>query len=139
MRVHRTAKPKKRGSGSVRPGGKTFKTFAALLEELEPIALGELGLTPEEFGRYTVTEIDAMFDGYIRRHERLEDLFIVYSALPTYRAAWGKKAPTYKKLTEHRSAHRKIGEIDEETQNFWRNILKGGSSHVKKHGDPAGN
>jgi len=138
MRVHRAAGNKKRtGGGSVRPG-KTFKTFAALLQELEPIALGELGLTPEQFGACTVTEIDAMFDGYVRRHERLEDLFIVYSALPTYRAAWGKKAPTYKKLTEHRSAHRKIGEIDEETQNYWRNILKGGINHAQKHGNPAG-
>ena len=108
-----------------------------MLQELEPIALGELGLTPEQFGVYTITEIDAMFDGYVRRHERLEDLFIVYSALPTYRAAWGKKAPSYRKLTEHRAANKKIGEIDEETQNYWRAILKGGINHAQKHGTQA--
>ena len=98
-----------------------------VVEELEPIALGELGLTPEQFGRYTIMEIDAMVDGYIRRQERLEDLFIVNCALPTYRCYLGKKAPSYKKLTEHRSRRGKVGEIDEETQSFWRGILKGGA------------
>ncbi len=84
-------------------------------------------------------EIDAMFDGYIRRHERLEDLMIINCALPTYRGAYGKKAPSYKKLTAHRRKHNKIGEIDEDTQNQWREILKGGNAHVKKHGNSAGN
>lgn len=116
---------KRRGSESVRPG-KTFKTFSSLLEDLEPIALGELGLTPEQFGSYTVMEIDALFDGYVKRQERLEDLFICYCALPTYRGAYGKKAPSYKRLTAHRVKRRKVGEIDEDTQNFWRGILTGG-------------
>ena len=96
-----------------------------MLEELEPIALGELGLTPEQFGGYTVGEIDAMVDGYIRRQERLEDLFIVNCALPIYRCYLGKKAPSYQKLTAHRTKRGKVGEIDEETQNYWRKILKG--------------
>ena len=135
--MHCTAgRKKRRGSGSVSPG-KTFKTFSALLEELEPIALGELGLTPEQFGAYTVMEIDAMVDGYIRRQERLEDLFIINCALPAYRVGWGKKAPSYKKLTEHRAANKKIGQINEETQNYWRSILKGGINHAQKHGDQA--
>ena len=102
-----------------------------MLEELEPIALGELGLTPEQFGGYTIMEIDALMDGYIRRQERLEDLFIINCALPTYRGAYGKKAPSYKKLTAHRTKHGKVGEIDEETQNYWRSILKGGLQEVK--------
>ena len=97
-----------------------------MLEELEPIALGELGLTPERFGGYTIMEIDALVDGYVRRQERLEDLFIINCALPTYRGYMGKKAPNYKKLTAHRVKHGKVGEIDEETQNYWRKILKGG-------------
>lgn len=97
-----------------------------MLEELEPIALGELGLTPEQFGGYTIMEIDALMDGYIRRQERLEDLFIINCALPTYRCHYGRKAPSYKKLTAHRVKHGKVGEIDEETQNYWRKILKGG-------------
>jgi len=88
--------------------------------------LGELDLSPEQFGRYTIMEIDALMDGYIRRQERLEDLFIINCALPTYRGAYGKKAPSYKKLTAHRIKHGKVGEIDEETQNYWRGILKGG-------------
>lgn len=102
------------------------------MEELEPIALGELGLTPEQFGSYTVMEIDALFDGYVRRQERLEDLFIINCALPTYRGAYGKKAPSYKKLTAHRIKSRKIGEIDEDTQNYWRGILAGGLKATAK-------
>ena len=93
---------------------------------MEPIALGELDLTPEQFANYTVMELDAMFDGYVRRQERLEDLFIINCALPAYRVGWGKKAPSYKKLTAHRVHHGKVGEIDEDTQNYWRKILKGG-------------
>lgn len=81
-----------------------------------------------------------MYDGYVRRHERLEDLFIVNCALPTYRGAFGKKAPSYKKLTAHRSKQTKVGEIDEETQQYWREILtKGGNAHAQEHGNPAGN
>ena len=102
-----------------------------MLEELEPIALGELGLTPEQFGSHTVMEIDAMVDGYIRRQERMEDLFIVNCALPTYRGYMGKKAPSYKKFTAHRTKRGKVGEINEETQNYWRRILKGGLQEVK--------
>lgn len=108
------------------------------MEELEPIALGELCLTPEQFGNYTILELDAMFDGYVRRQERLEDLFIVNCALPTYRGAYGRKAPSYKKLTAHRTKHKKVGEIDEDTQNQWRDFLKGGTANAQKHGDPAG-
>jgi hypothetical protein len=100
--------------------------------------LGELGLTPEQFGGYTIMEIDAMFEGYVRRQERLEDLFIINCALPTYRGAYGKKAPSYKRLTAHRAKHVRVGEIDEDTQQFWREILKGGNAHAQKHGNQAG-
>ena len=110
-----------------------------MLEELEPIALGELGLTPEQFGGYTIMEIDAMYEGYVRRQERLEDLFIINCALPTYRGYMGKKAPSYKRLTAHRTKRNKIGDIDEETQQYWREILQqGGKPHVEEHGTEAG-
>ena len=79
-----------------------------------------------------------MFDGYVRRQERLEDLFIVNCALPTYRGAYGKKAPSYKKLTAHRMKHTKVGEIDQATKDEWRDFLKGGTANAQKHGDPAG-
>ena len=68
---------------SVRPAG--YRTFRDMLEVLEVIALGELNLTPEQFGKYTVSEIDAMFDGYLRRYDALEDLMIINCALPIYR------------------------------------------------------
>lgn len=109
-----------------------------MIAELEPIALGELGLTPEQFGNSTVAEIDAMFDGYIRRREAVEDLFIIYCAMPTMRGPV-KKPPSYKKLTAHRQKHTTAGEIDEETQNYWRKILKGGTGHAQKPADQAGN
>lgn len=102
--------------------------------------MGELNLTPEQFGAYTVKEVDALYNGYVRRQERLEDLFIVNCALPTYRGAYGRKAPSYKRLTAHRTKHNRIGDIDEDTQQYWRNILtKGGTKHAQKHGDEAGN
>jgi hypothetical protein len=103
-----------------------------LIAELEPIALGELGLTPEQFGAYTIGEIDAMFDGYVRRSEHLEDLFIVYCAMPTMRGQV-KRPPSYKKLTSHRrKRNTAAGEIDEDTQAYWRDILKGGVSCTRE-------
>jgi len=79
-----------------------------------------------------------MFEGYVRRHERLEDLFIINCALPTYRGAYGRKAPSYKKLTAHRTKHNKIGNIDESTQQYWREILRGGKAHAQEYGTEAG-
>ena len=79
-----------------------------------------------------------MFEGYVRRQERLEDLFIINCALPTYRGAYGRKAPSYKKLTAHRTKHNKVGEIDEDTQNQWRKILEGGKAHAQEYGTEAG-
>lgn len=64
--------------------------------------------------------------GYQRRHEILEDLFIVYVALPVYQAAFGRKAPTYKNLTAHRKRRsEEIGTMDPETVAKWRKILEG--------------
>ena len=83
-------------------------------------------------------EIDALFEGYARRQERLEDLFIINCALPTYRGAYGKKAPTYKKLTAHRAKRDKVGDIDEDTQQYWRKILEGGKAHAQECGTEAG-
>jgi hypothetical protein len=95
-----------------------------LIEALEPLALGELNLTPEQFAGYTVLELDAMFDGYIRRQERLEDLFILYSALPTYRGAYGRKAPSYRKLTQHRRKNGNPVQMDENLAEYWEPILR---------------
>ena len=92
-----------------------------MLEDLELLALGELNLKPEDFGQYTIMELEAMLDGYQRRRERLEDLFILYCALPTYRAHW-KKAPTFQKLTEHRRHDKRVPGIDEAKLDVWRSI-----------------
>lgn len=79
-----------------------------------------------------------MFDGYVRRYERLEDLFIINCAMPTMRGPV-KKPPSYKKLTAYRKSRAKIGEIEEDVQEAWREILiQGGIQHAKKHGDQAG-
>jgi hypothetical protein len=79
--------------------------------------------------------------GYIRRHEILEDLFIINCALPVYRCNLGRKAPSYKKLTAHRRrSQAPAGDIDEETAAYWRDILKGGKKKsAQKHGTSAGN
>lgn len=71
----------------------------------------------------TVAEIDAMFDGYLRRREQLEDLLIINCALPTYRGAYGRKAPTYKKLTAYRQNNQITGSIDTETAEYWRSFF----------------
>ena len=65
-----------------------------------------------------------MTDGYVRRQERLEDLFILYNALPVYRGAYGKKAPSFKKLTEHRRKNKNLPNIDENTMKLWKDIQK---------------
>lgn len=81
----------------------------------------------------TVGEIDAMFDGYLRRREQLEDLFIINCALPTYRGAYGRKAPTYKKLTAYRQNNQATGSIDTETAEYWRSFfVKERKKNVKK-------
>ena len=86
-----------------------------------------LHLTPEQFGSYTVMEIDAMFDGYIRRYDQMEDLFIINCAMPAMKGPL-KKPPSYKRLIAYRKKRQTAtGEIDEETQKFWRKILKGGA------------
>lgn len=87
------------------------------------MALGELNLTPEQFGSYTISEIEAMLDGWRRRHEILEDLFIINCALPTYRAAYGEKAPGYRKLTAHRRNTRRIKDMDEQVVARWGKIF----------------
>lgn len=82
-----------------------------------------------------------MVDGYVRRFQRLEDLLIINCALPAYRAAYGKKAPTYEQLTAHRKENgtAEIGRIDEETEAYWLPILNGGIDHVEKPGNESGN
>lgn len=94
---------------------------------MEPIALGELGLTIEQFGSYTVGQITALTAGYSRRRDMLEDMFIVYSALPTYQTQLGKKAPSYQKLTAHRKKRQKaVGDIQD--VDFWRDVIEEGSN-----------
>lgn len=97
-----------------------------MLEDLEKIALGELGLTPQEFGNYTIAEIEALIDGYMKRQERIEDLLICYITLPVYRGAFGKSAPSYNKLTEHRRKRKAnhLPEIDDGILNLWDDIQK---------------
>ena len=82
-----------------------------------------------------MAELEALINGYIRRYQHLEGLFIVNCALPAYRAAYGNKAPSYKQLTAHRNMtqHAKTPDhLDEETEAYWLAILDGGTSNVKK-------
>lgn len=90
-------------------------------------------MTPTQFASATIGEIDAMVSGYVRRYQRLEDLFIVHCALPTYRGAFGKSAPTYEQLTAHRhQVNEKVVQMDAKTEAYWREILDKGAKNVKK-------
>ena len=90
---------------------------------LEPIALGELHLTIEQFGDYTIGQIDALVAGYLRRRDSLEDLLICYSALPQYQMHM-KHAPSYKKLTAHRRNRNANRQMAAEDVQYWKNIIK---------------
>lgn len=85
--------------------------------------MGELHLTPNDFGNLTIGEIECLIDGYKRRYERLEDLLIINCALPIYRGHFGKKAPSYRKLTAHRRVNRTVAQIDEDEVKKWSQIL----------------
>ena len=90
---------------------------------LEPIALGELHLTIEQFGDCTVGQIDALVAGYLRRRDSLEDLLICYSALPQYQMHM-KHAPSYRKLTAHRRTRGTNRQLDQDEVVRWKEILK---------------
>lgn len=81
-------------------------------------------MSVNEFGEATVREIEALTVGYQRRRDAMEDMFIIYSALPTYQSAYGKKAPTYQKMTEHRRHNKSISGIDDKTVEYWEKILE---------------
>ena len=90
---------------------------------LEPIALGELHLTIEQFGDCTIGQIDALVAGYLRRRDSREDLMICYSALPQYQMHM-KHAPSYKKLTAHRRNRNANRQMAAEDVQYWKNIIK---------------
>ena len=90
---------------------------------LEPIALGELHLTIEQFGDCTIGQIDALVAGYLRRRDSLEDLLICYSALTQYQMHM-KHAPSYKKLTAHRRNRNANRQMAAEDVQYWKNIIK---------------
>lgn len=90
-------------------------------------------MTPAQFANATIGEIDSLVSGYVRRYQRLEDLFIIHCALPAYRGAYGKKAPTYEQLTAHRhQVNGKVLQMDAKTEAYWREILDEGVRNVKK-------
>ena len=51
-------------------------------------------------------EIDYMLQGWQRRYDRLEDLFIVWDAYPQYQVANPKKHPPLKHFFSHRKRRR---------------------------------
>jgi hypothetical protein len=52
-------------------------------------------------------------------------LFIINCAIPAYTGAV-RHPPSHKKLTAHRRKRNvAVGEIDKDTQDYWRGILKG--------------
>lgn len=109
------------------------------------MALGELELTIEQFGEYTIGQINALMTGYMRRRDALEDLFIVYSALPTYQSQLGRKAPSYRRLTAHRRRRNSFNrQLPDKEVQYWKQIIKEAKQHAEipcvqtGNGQPAG-
>lgn len=65
-------------------------------------------------------EITAMIDGYIRRHDRMEDMLIIYCALPVYRSMLGGDAPTYEEMTAYRK--KRDGPTPEEQAKYEKDV-----------------
>lgn len=61
-----------------------------------------------------------MLDGWQRRYDKLEDLFIGWITYPVLRIAMGKKAPPLKSLYEHR---KKRG-VKENKQEIEKSLLE---------------
>lgn len=101
---------------------------------MERMALGELNLTPEQFGGYTVKELDAMFEGYIRRQERLEDLFILYCAYPTYQSSMRiRHPPSIRKLLAYRRKRPgRVDQMDDARADHWRKVLKEEEARIRE-------
>jgi hypothetical protein len=100
----------------------------ALIDGLAPLALGELAMTPMAFGNATIAEIMAMLDGYERRREQLEDLFILFSAIPI-RQAFSSKHKSGKALYEEMTRYRRrkqsggLPPIDPTLVAKWKDVL----------------
>ncbi len=100
----------------------------ALVDGLEPLALGELAMTPMAFGNATIAEILAMLDGYERRRSQLEDLFILFSAIPI-RQAFSNKPKSgkalYEEMTRYRNRNQTRGlpPIDPALVAKWKDVL----------------
>lgn len=73
-----------------------------MIDELLPFCYGELNLKPWEIEKLTIADIVDMMEGWQRRYERLEDLFIIWSAYPAYQVASPKKCVPLKKFFAHR-------------------------------------
>ncbi|EHO63545.1 hypothetical protein HMPREF9453_00562 [Dialister succinatiphilus YIT 11850] len=69
---------------------------------IEPVAYGELKLTPSTLGELTMKEFNALVNGYVRRRDSFENLLILRCALPVYSSMLGEKAPTFDDLTAYR-------------------------------------
>lgn len=67
-----------------------------------------------------MAEIYEMMEGWQRRYERMEDLFITWAAYPQYQVANPKKCPPLKKFF----AHRKKESNTEENEQIRQEIIK---------------
>lgn len=67
-----------------------------------------------------MAEIYEMMEGWQRRYERMEDLFITWAAYPQYQVANPKKCPPLKKFF----AHRKKESNAEENEQIRQEIIK---------------
>lgn len=84
-----------------------------------PWCYGELALKPWEIERLCPVEIDYMLQGWQRRYDRLEDLFIAWDAYPQLQIANPKKRLKLESLM----AHRKKRQTKKEKQDTLNEIM----------------
>ena len=71
-----------------------------------PYCYGELNLKPWEIGKLCPAEVMDMIEGWKRRYNHLEDLFINWVAYTEYQINCGEKCPPIERFYEHRHRER---------------------------------
>ena len=82
-----------------------------LVEDLLPVCYGRLNLKTSEIEELTIREINAMVDGWQQRYYDMQDLFIVFGAIPVYQTQC-KNPPKYEDFVKDRPNYKKHNDFD---------------------------
>lgn len=92
------------------------------MESVLPLCYGELSLKPWEIERLCPGEVMAMLDGWQRRYDRLEDLFINWITYPTLCVHDLKRRPELKDLYRHRKRRDEEKQKDEIVESIYQDF-----------------